>query len=241
MAAKTKPKASSKRELLGLFLLALGLLEFFALVSYDARDPSLNATGHGPIHNWIGPSGAYFADLMHQLLGIGAYGLAWIPVAFGVAVLIGRDLRHVMARLGAFLLLVVSGAALAQFCLEGKSGGLLGGLLVVQLGHIIGQVGAAIVLIMSVCGARRAHARRFVRQLERGPGWRGRYGRPIRRRVVDGRAEEIQGRCRRASPSQDRGAIGRGRGAKRREATRQSREAASQARARGAKERATPR
>jgi S-DNA-T family DNA segregation ATPase FtsK/SpoIIIE len=144
---KSTPTHSRRRELLGLLLLALGLLFFFALCSYEPHDPSFNATGHGAVKNWIGPLGAYFADLTHQLLGIGAYCVAWIPVAFGVAVLIGRDLRHVLLRLAAFVLLALSASALAQFCLAGKSGGWIGALLVTQLGQAVGQVGAAIVLI----------------------------------------------------------------------------------------------
>ena len=144
---KSTPAHSRRRELLGLALLAVGLLFFFALCSYEPHDPSFNATGHGPVKNWIGPVGAYFADLAHQLLGLGAYCITWIPVAFGVAVLIGRDLRHVLLRLFAFVLLALSASALAQFCLGGKSGGWIGAMLVTQLGLVVGQVGAAIVLI----------------------------------------------------------------------------------------------
>ena len=144
---RSTPAHSRRRELLGLLLLALGLLFFFALCSYEPRDPSFNATGHGPVKNWIGPLGAYFADLAHQLLGIGAYCITWIPVAFGVAVLIGRDLKHVLLRLSAFVLLALSASALAQFCLGAKSGGWIGALLVTQLGLVVGQAGAAIVLI----------------------------------------------------------------------------------------------
>src|SRR3954454_5081955 len=79
-----------KRELFGLVLVGLGLMVCLALWSYHPADPSLNTTGSGRVRNWIGPIGAATADLAHQFLGLGAYLVAWIPAAFGFAVLLGQ-------------------------------------------------------------------------------------------------------------------------------------------------------
>ena len=74
------------REIAGVGFVALTIAAIIALASFNAHDPSLNvATGSGAAHNYLGVFGAYFADLLVQLFGFGA----WLfPVfAFGAAVL----------------------------------------------------------------------------------------------------------------------------------------------------------
>ena len=64
---------------LGLVLLLVSLLVFFALATYHATDPSLNTatvsdpTGAYAVHNWIGPFGSYLSDLLLQTLGLTAF------------------------------------------------------------------------------------------------------------------------------------------------------------------------
>ena len=60
-------------ELIGFLLMVCAALLLLALVSYSPEDPSLNtaAARHG-VHNWIGVVGAWFADLLLQLMGISA-------------------------------------------------------------------------------------------------------------------------------------------------------------------------
>ncbi len=78
-------------ELVGLLLLAFGLLLLLSLISYTPLDPSLDTaggtlSGH-PAHNWIGLFGAGVSDLLLQCLGfsalllpllIGALGWTWL-------------------------------------------------------------------------------------------------------------------------------------------------------------------
>jgi DNA segregation ATPase FtsK/SpoIIIE, S-DNA-T family len=61
------------RELTSVCLWALGLLSIFALGSYQPRDVSLNAKGSSAVQNWIGPAGAYGADLLLQIFGLSAF------------------------------------------------------------------------------------------------------------------------------------------------------------------------
>ena len=77
---------SQKRinELIGLLLLSLGLVVLLSLASYHVQDPSLNTAAAARPRNLIGYPGAWFADLLLQGLGIGAFvfpillfGLAW--------------------------------------------------------------------------------------------------------------------------------------------------------------------
>jgi len=74
------------REIAGVGFVAITIAAIIALGSYDARDPSFNVvTGSGATHNFLSIFGAYFADLLVQLFGFGA----WLfPVhTFGAAVL----------------------------------------------------------------------------------------------------------------------------------------------------------
>ena len=71
-------------ELIGLLLLSLGLVVLLSLASYHVQDPSLNTAAATRPRNLIGYPGAWFADLLLQGLGIGAFvfpvllfGLAW--------------------------------------------------------------------------------------------------------------------------------------------------------------------
>jgi len=75
-------------ELVGLLLLAFGLLLLLSLVSYTPLDPSLDTAGGylsgRPAHNWIGLLGAGASDLLLQSLGVAALllpllvgGLGW--------------------------------------------------------------------------------------------------------------------------------------------------------------------
>jgi len=79
------------REIAGAGFVALTIAAIFALASYSSHDPSLNvATGRGAVHNYLGRFGAYFADLLIQFFGFGA----WLfPLfAFGAAVLCFTDI-----------------------------------------------------------------------------------------------------------------------------------------------------
>ncbi len=66
-------RAPLYRELVGVGLFALALLSLLALVSYDATDPGFGVTGAGSVHNLIGPFGAYLADGLTLLFGLGGF------------------------------------------------------------------------------------------------------------------------------------------------------------------------
>src|SRR5271165_1275166 len=79
------PLFDSRRlfELMGLLTGVAGLLILLSLASYLPEDPSLNtavATGVLP-HNWIGPVGAYAADVLFQVFG-------WVAFLLPMALLV---------------------------------------------------------------------------------------------------------------------------------------------------------
>jgi S-DNA-T family DNA segregation ATPase FtsK/SpoIIIE len=65
---------------LGVVLALISLLFLLSLATYHATDPSLNtsadpASSFNLVHNWIGPIGAYTADLLLQVFGFTAFFL----------------------------------------------------------------------------------------------------------------------------------------------------------------------
>jgi DNA segregation ATPase FtsK/SpoIIIE, S-DNA-T family len=72
------------RESGAIALAVLALVICVALLSFDPRDPGFSTTGlhDGPIHNRVGPVGAWLANALYFLFGRPSYLL---PVMFGVA------------------------------------------------------------------------------------------------------------------------------------------------------------
>jgi S-DNA-T family DNA segregation ATPase FtsK/SpoIIIE len=79
-----------------------------ALASWSVADPSLSHATDAPVRNWVGWPGAVAADLMMQLLGLGALALI-LPIAFWGYWLLGhramghQRLRVILWPLGAVL------------------------------------------------------------------------------------------------------------------------------------------
>ena len=112
--------ARGLRESSAIALAGLALVVCVALLSFDPHDPGFSFTGEGaPVHNRIGPVGAWFADALYFLFGRPAYLL---PMILGVAS------WHVMrtqadparnshlnlaVRIAGFLALLVASCALA--------------------------------------------------------------------------------------------------------------------------------
>ena len=72
-------------ELIGFVCMMAAVLIGLALISYSPRDAAFNVSGVAaddhPARNWIGPVGAYTADLLFQVFGFAAFLL---PVALGI-------------------------------------------------------------------------------------------------------------------------------------------------------------
>jgi S-DNA-T family DNA segregation ATPase FtsK/SpoIIIE len=78
---------------LGVVLALFSVLFLLSLATYHATDPSLNTSidpavsgaAFNPVHNWIGPLGAYTGDLLLQIFGLTAFFLpVWLAtIAWG--------------------------------------------------------------------------------------------------------------------------------------------------------------
>ena len=77
MRVLTPTENNRLNELIGFLGLTIAILMGLALLSYSPHDPSFNVSGEAPgLHgarNWIGPAGAYAADLLFQGLGYAAF------------------------------------------------------------------------------------------------------------------------------------------------------------------------
>jgi S-DNA-T family DNA segregation ATPase FtsK/SpoIIIE len=70
----------------GAALIAAAAGGALALASYHATDPSLNTAAGGAVANWLGRPGAYLADLLLTLWGLGAVLLLPLLFVFGLRV-----------------------------------------------------------------------------------------------------------------------------------------------------------
>jgi S-DNA-T family DNA segregation ATPase FtsK/SpoIIIE len=133
-------------EITGLFLLALSVGLFLALVTSDPADVSTR----GEIHNWIGPAGAYTADILLYIFGVGAFCLTTVLFVLGGFMLVGRRPDLKPSEFVGYGLLVISGALLFHLLFTGHpilghpAGGLVGELIGSVTQAIIGAVGSYI-------------------------------------------------------------------------------------------------
>src|ERR1700722_12572052 len=102
------------RELGGLALISLALLAALALATWSVQDPSLSHATNAPVHNRLGMPGAIAADLMMQLLGLGALALL-LPIAvWGYRLLGHRPLSRERMRVFLWIIGAVLSAAFAS-------------------------------------------------------------------------------------------------------------------------------
>src|ERR1700677_75145 len=102
------------RELAGLGLLALSGIAAAALMTWSVQDPSLSHATSRAIHNIIGYPGAIGADLLMQILGLGAIMLI-LPVAiWGWRMLTHRTFDREALRLACWILCTVISAGFAS-------------------------------------------------------------------------------------------------------------------------------
>ena len=151
-----QPLLDSRRrsELLGFLVAVAGLLILLSLASYLPEDPSLNTSaGLGAAtRNWVGPVGAYTADLLFQGLGWVSYLIPVLLLVVGSRLLLVRPFATPKTKaLGAALLVTSLSALLELFpytpAVRGliHGSGMLGYLAAAGLVHTFNHLGAGIV------------------------------------------------------------------------------------------------
>ena len=102
------------REVSGIALLSLAMMAALALATWSVQDPSLSHATDAPVRNLLGHPGAIAADLLMQLLGLGALALL-LPIAiWGYRLLGHRPLSRERLRMLLWLFGAVLAAAFAS-------------------------------------------------------------------------------------------------------------------------------
>jgi len=150
-------------ELIGFLGITLAILMALALLSYSPRDVSLNVSAQAPqahaARNWVGPVGAYTADLMFQVLGYAAFLLPMGILALGVRWFRSQPLDSAVGSLIGYALLILSLPALLSLWRIPNvreaipPGGFVGGLMASGLEHAFNSVGAHVVALASLFAA----------------------------------------------------------------------------------------
>ncbi|HEX7048273.1 MAG TPA: DNA translocase FtsK 4TM domain-containing protein [Gammaproteobacteria bacterium] len=145
----------------------LALLLGAALVSYHHLDPGFTYTGgDGPIQNWIGPVGAYAADLLLLLFGYPAHLFPILVLLAGWMVFSAKPVMDapfnkvvVSLKLLGFILTLAGAAALAHLhwqippeAAPKGSGGILGSFIGDGLASLLSNLGATVLLLALFLG-----------------------------------------------------------------------------------------
>jgi len=164
------------RELTGLSLIALAGVVAAALMTWSVQDPSLSHATSRAVRNIVGYPGAIGADLLMQILGLGAVMLI-LPVAvWGWRMLTHRGFDREALRIACWILCMVTSAGFASCWSHGGAwplptglGGVVGDALVrapavvfgppgavyrIGLGLILGAMTAATFLVAGGLGSR---------------------------------------------------------------------------------------
>ncbi|HEX9759625.1 MAG TPA: DNA translocase FtsK [Candidatus Acidoferrales bacterium] len=145
-------------ELVGFLFVTLALLLSLSLATYNPRDTSLNVAappaGDQPVHNYIGPFGAYVSDALFQGLGFGAFLLPIGILLMGIRWFRSQPLETPGTKITGWVLLLLSSTALLAMlaffpAIRGvlPPGGLLGTLLADALRAAFGSIGAMMVAL----------------------------------------------------------------------------------------------
>jgi S-DNA-T family DNA segregation ATPase FtsK/SpoIIIE len=144
-------------EMVGFLGITLAILMALALLSYSPHDSSFNVASQAPeshpARNWIGPAGAYGADILFQVFGYAAFLLPMGICALGLRWFRSHALDSAIATLVGYAMLVVSVPSLLALWrlpdVRGAipPGGLLGTLLADGLHAAFNSVGAHMVAV----------------------------------------------------------------------------------------------
>src|ERR1700688_2235367 len=156
-AAIREALARRLRELAGLGLIALSGVAAAGLMTWAVQGPSLSHATSRAIRNVVGYPGAICADLLMQILGLGAIMLI-LPVAiWGWRMLTHRAFDREALRLGCWILCTVISAGFARCWPHGGAwplptglGGVVGDALVRAPAVVLGPAGFVYRLVLGI-------------------------------------------------------------------------------------------
>ncbi|MBC7898709.1 MAG: DNA translocase FtsK 4TM domain-containing protein [Saprospiraceae bacterium] len=138
-------KHSRTNEVLAVGLLALAVLVFLCLVSYNSSDPTFNTASSQKVQNWIGVVGANFAEALLSIAGSTAYLFPALLALIAWRVFQSASLRPSISRTIGFVLFIISASGLIH--LAGWHGGILGAFFSYYATYLLSTIGAGILLV----------------------------------------------------------------------------------------------
>ena len=146
-------------ECCGIALLMVALLLTVALAPWSVQDPSLSHATDAPVRNWLGRSGAVFADLSVQLFGLASIMLVLPVAAWGWRLLTHRAPGRRWLRLAFWILALALASAFASclprtigWPLPAGMGGVTGDAIVRLPLFLFGTSGTSRFMLASVIG-----------------------------------------------------------------------------------------
>src|SRR5437870_1770547 len=147
------PRNTRVNEIIAIALVALALLLFLCLFSYNPNDPSWNAAGEPGTRNWIGAVGANVAAGLFQGIGLAGYLLPFLLLAAAWRRFRSRRINAPVSRMTGLVILVLSSSALLSlanirpfFDASVNAGGLAGAIIARALVAGLNTIGATILL-----------------------------------------------------------------------------------------------
>ena len=146
-----KKNHSRANEVLAIVLLAVAVLVFLCLVSFNQSDPTFNTASSQKVQNWIGVVGANLAELLMTVVGLTAYLFPALMALIAWRVFKSESLRPRVSRTIGFALFVAAISGLAS--LVGWQGGLVGGLFSYYSVYLLSKIGAGILMVTVLIAA----------------------------------------------------------------------------------------
>ena len=87
------------KELLGLALIALGVMAAMMIASYTPDDPNFMVSTDAPVQNWLGRIGASIAAPLFMIVGWGSWGIAAVLLVWGARFALHSGQDRAMGRL----------------------------------------------------------------------------------------------------------------------------------------------
>ena len=142
--AGVSTRHSRVNEIFAVILLAVAVLIFLCLISYNGSDPTFNTASSQKVQNWIGVVGANVAEALFSAVGLVAYIFPALIALIAWRVFQAENLKPRLSQIVGYTLVVASASALVT--LIGWHGGLLGAVVATYSVRLLSTVGAAIFL-----------------------------------------------------------------------------------------------
>lgn len=129
---------------MAVILLALAVLVFLCLITYNPNDWSFNTATSQKTQNWVGIAGSVIADLLFQAIGLTAHFLPALLGLLAWRLFRTKDTKISVARIVGYVLFILSLTSLAH--LFGFRGGIVGTFFAQIFSSLLGTVGTGILL-----------------------------------------------------------------------------------------------